>query len=670
MTAIRTEALFSHPLFKVGMAVLSVLCAAPSDCGGGGGPSASDVNARDGGGALGDAGLGGGDRASPGASALSENDVDAIVRQAAHEATARGKPATIAVVDRVGNVLAVAQMAGAPTSATVTSGRGVSTGLETVSVPTTLAAISKAITGAYLSSNGNSFTTRTANQIIQEHFNPLTTNTPGGPLFGVQFSQLPCSDFSTMAAAGVGATNAGPHRSPLGFAADSGGLPIYDSRAGTLVGGIGIMTKSTYSIDADIINFDVDDDEVVAIAGVNGHTGPAAIQAQNISVGGLTLRYTDATTADLAAPVSTFGAVITPLAVPGFFAGPAPGHTAIAGTTFASADGKSGIVPDGILSATIYPGVNAYVFSDGVGNVLYKPTVGLAPVGGLAITAAEAQRLVLSALDVAFSARAQIRKPTSSFAQVTIAVVDLEGNVLAMARTPDAPVFGSDVALQKARSAVFLSRTDAAATINAIAARASTTTNTFANYIDRAKALVGATVFANGIAFSGRAIGNLSRPFYPDGIDANSAGPLSLDFATWSEFSTGLQLDLVKFDIATYGLTGAATPASGCAFGTANNELPLTASSAKTQLANGLQIFPGGVPLYRGNTLVGGIGVSGDGIDQDDMVAFLGTQNGPGTVTNAASGIRADQLSPGGTRLRYVNCPFAPFLNSSEANPC
>ena len=86
-----------------------------------------------------------------------------------------------------------------------------------------MAAISKALTGAYLSSQGNAFSTRTANQIIQQHFNPGVADTPSGPLFGVQFSQLPCSDFNMVAAVTPGATNPGPHRSPLGFAADSGG---------------------------------------------------------------------------------------------------------------------------------------------------------------------------------------------------------------------------------------------------------------------------------------------------------------------------------------------------------------------------------------------------------------------------------------------------------------
>src|SRR5262249_27129162 len=131
--------------------------------------------------------------------ALTAPQVEQIILQAVNEAAARGTPATVAVVDRVGNVLGVMQMAGAPTTLTVSAQRGVpNSGLEGLSgIPATLAAISKAITGAYLSSNGNAFSTRTASQIIQENFNPGTQNQPGGPLFGVQFSQLPCSDLST-----------------------------------------------------------------------------------------------------------------------------------------------------------------------------------------------------------------------------------------------------------------------------------------------------------------------------------------------------------------------------------------------------------------------------------------------------------------------------------------
>ncbi|MGH8540171.1 MAG: heme-binding protein, partial [Stenotrophobium sp.] len=91
------------------------------------------------------------------------------------------------------------------------------------------------------------------------------------------------------------------------------------------------------------------------------------------------------------------------------------------------------------------------------------------------------------------------------------------------------------------------------------------------------------------------------------------------------------------------------------------------------RLPNGTQIFPGSVPVYRGNQLVGGIGVSGDGVDQDDMVAFLGLANAGavlGTISNAPPAMRADRLAPQGAQLRYVECPQAPFLDSSTQDVC
>ena len=96
-----------------------------------------------------------------------------------------------------------------------------------------------------------------------------------------------------------------------------------------------------------------------------------------------------------------------------------------------------------------------------------------------------------------------------------------------------------------------------------------------------------------------------------------------------------------------------------------------------TRLDNGIQIFPGSVPVYRGNELVGGIGVSGDGIDQDDMISFLGLHNAgvrTGTIGNAPNEIRADRIlvtvGSRQVRLRYVNCPFAPFLDDPAQNVC
>lgn len=657
--------LLSHPLCQVAMAVLIVLWVSAPNCSGGDGGSSSDQS-------LASSSSPPSPPPTPPPSTpapapalnLTENDVNTVVLQAMNQASARGAPATIAVVDRVGNVLAVTQMLGAPPDLTVTSGDGVVGGLENVTVPggAPLGAISKALTGAYLSSQGNAFSTRTANQIIQQHFNPGVADTPSGPLFGVQFSQLPCSDFNTVAAVTPGATNPGPHRSPLGFAADSGGLPIYKN--GMLQGGIGVMSKATYSLNLNVLNVPIDNDEVIAIAGVTGYDAPQNIQASTIAVGGLTLQYTDATAANFAAPVIAAGS-FTPTPVTGYFAGPAQGHTAIAGLTYGTA--PSGIVPDGTIGPTLYPGANAYVFTDGNGNVLYAPTNGLVPGFGQAITAGEAQLLMISALKVAFSARAAIRNPLGSFAQVNVTIVDLDGNVLAQARTPDAPIFGADVSRQKARTAVFFSRPDAASTIKAVTISASTDTGTFADYITRSQSLVEPSVFANGIAWSEVAIGEIARPFYPDGIDGNPPGSLSLPFPTrWSIFSTGLQTDLIVPDVVN---ATAPPPAAGCANNGGSGELPIV-SGGKTQLADGMQIFSGGVPIYRGDILVGAIAVSGDGIQQDSLIAFLGLEDGPITLNNAPADIRADQLSVGGVFLRYTNCPPSPFLNSNEQNAC
>ena len=77
--------------------------------------------------------------------------------------------------------------------------------------------------------------------------------------------------------------------------------------------------------------------------------------------------------------------------------------------------------------------------------------------------------------------------------------------------------------------------------------------------------------------------------------------------------------------------------------------------------------------------LVGAIGSSGDGNDQSDMIAFLGLHNAGirlgGAIRNADPAIRADRvqvpLGNGQTsNLRYIRCPFAPFVGTNEQNVC
>ena len=94
-------------------------------------------------------------------------------------------PATIAVVDRVGNVLAVFKMPGSRDLVAIPDAPNGDNadiqGLEII--PAAGAAIAKAITGAYLSSGGNAFSTRVASQIVQEHFPPAPSTLYVPPIF-------------------------------------------------------------------------------------------------------------------------------------------------------------------------------------------------------------------------------------------------------------------------------------------------------------------------------------------------------------------------------------------------------------------------------------------------------------------------------------------------------
>jgi len=269
--------------------------------------------------------------------------------------------------------------------------------------------------------------------------------------------------------------------------------------------------------------------------------------------------------------------------------------------------------------------------------------------------------------------------------------VDTNGAVLGMVRTRDAPIFGADVSLQKARTAAFFSSSGAAAFLSSLpdaqylattAAGVGLTPVALSRYPTAAQSFLGdPTAFQDGaIAWSDRAIGNLSRPYFPDGINGAPNGPLSQPAGQWSIFSTGLQLDLSINAILQHVLYVAGAVPGDVAPGCAGVALPPSLAATPTlpgtnkRLANGLQIFPGSVPIYRGSVLVGAVGVSGDGVDQDDMIAFLGLQRASaalsGSIQEAPVNIRADTLTPQGTRLLYVQCPQAPFINSEQENVC
>src|SRR5205807_3046024 len=156
-------------------------------------------------------------------------DVQTIINHAVTRAVRISPNSVIAVVDREGYVLGVWVVRG-----------GAATPGEIAT------AVSKAGTAAYLSSNQNAFTSRTAGFIIQQHFPPGVFNTAPGPLVGVGLSNLflPSNDINKFRAPGsvitFSSTPGTTIKAVFGSSLDGspGGVPLY--KYGQLVGGVGV----------------------------------------------------------------------------------------------------------------------------------------------------------------------------------------------------------------------------------------------------------------------------------------------------------------------------------------------------------------------------------------------------------------------------------------------
>jgi uncharacterized protein GlcG (DUF336 family) len=508
---------------------------------------------------------------------LTSGDVHRIIGNAVTRAATISANSVVAVTDREGNVLAVWVVRG-----------GMATD------PEVATAVSKAGTAAYLSSNQNAFTSRTAGFIIQQHFPPGVINAAPGPLVGVGLSNLFISDINKFRGPGsVILFNQQPGLSPFPIKAvrfssldgSPGGIPLYKN--GELVGGIGVTGDG---VPGPIPNFRAenpfifiagpDKDEDIALAGQQGFAPASSITADNVFINGIRLPYTNTSTPK--AKRKKKKTALRGNEDPNYPLRGAPPRFPYPRTTFG---GVTGELRQPVITDPLFPAL-----IDGQAR----------------LTATEVTNIINFAADRVRITRAAIRLPIGTQMQVFITVVNnpnapgVAPTVLGTFRTGEATLFSWDVSVQKARTVIYYS------------------TNDFLG-------------FGFNAAMSVRTVGFLAQCNYPPGIDGNPQGP----FNGQQERFSGL----LGNHCNPAGITLDPTPAL-------NPALP-----------NGITIFPGAFGLYRHGVLIGAIGVSGDGVDQDDIVGASGTHD-----FLAPLSIRADQLFFRGTRLPYAKFPRDPGI--------
>ena len=560
---------------------------------------------------------------------LTKADVERIIAQAATQAMWTHPGAIIAVTDREGFVLGVWDLQGRIPSPLPPFSLDLPSALRSYGLLG--GAITRAGTAAFLSSDQEALSTRSAGYIIQQHFPPGVTNTPPGPLVGVGFSSLFFSDINRFKQIANPLMPAMPFDSadlraslvpgdtkrispgirgntilPGSLNDSPGGVPLYKN--GHLVGAIGVTGDGAptdlapaaaiilnevqlYATAGYVPITQADADEFVALAGQTGFRPTPAIVATNVLINGIRIPYVYQPVESIAdvSNVLPLGS-LTGHTVDGFpiQAPPPPFPYPAVNLGGVTGELRGPVVSD----SSADPGGAIRLIDDPLSSVPGRNLIGSAS----RLTAAEVGSIITKAAYRASITRAGIRLPLGSAAQVFITVVnnpDKAGEaptVLGTFRTGDATIFSWDVAIQKARTAVFFSNRQ--------------------------------------LAMSTRAVGFLSQRYYPPGIDGKPFGPY---FGFQEAVSLKRRAGTVPSDNVFPG----------------NPNLP-----------NGITIFPGGFPLYRNGELIGAIGVSGDGVDQDDLISASGCED-----FLADYAIRADTYAYQGFRLPYAKFPRNPLIS-------
>jgi uncharacterized protein GlcG (DUF336 family) len=179
---------------------------------------------------------------------------------------------------------------------------------------------------------------------------------------------------------------------------------------------------------------------------------------------------------------------------------------------------------------------------------------------------------------------------------------------------PDATVFSIDVAVAKARNVAYYTNP---AQLQAV------------------DQLPGVPA---GAAFTNRTFRFLALPFFPEGIDGSPPGPFSILNDGGVDPSTGLTIGAPLPASAFQSIQGYDAFHPGTNF-----HDPINPANQ-----NGIVFFPGSSALNVNGVLVGGFGVSGDGVDQDDVNTVAGQQG-----FEPPPLLRADQFFFNGVRLPY-----------------
>ena len=268
---------------------------------------------------------------------------------------------------------------------------------------------------------------------------------------------------------------------------------------------------------------------------------------------------------------------------------------------------------------------------------LIGPRPGVDGFGGEQLTGPDVQQIIAQCVDSANITRAQVRLPLGSAAKIIATVVDARGLILAHYRMEDTLTDAIDVVPAKARSTVYYCRPGGPF---ANAVQGGGFTFPFGDAWDGFP--VDPTGQDRGVALTTRTLGFLSQPFYPPGIggtfsqaDYIAAQPNFTPAPGNTAPGPLYSLALLNQQPQQVDRWGNAAPDPG--------------------YQNGLTFFPGSVPLYKNGQLVGALGVSGDGVEQNDLIAFEG-----GAGFEPPPELRIDNFEFDGVKLPYLKFPETP----------